>query len=39
MPVSVNVSISSVTTEAAPAEIDSNRSLSGTRQSRCSHGL
>ena len=39
MPVSVKVSIWSVTTDARPDRMASNRSLLGTRQSRWSHGL
>ena len=39
MPVSVNVSIVSVTISALPSESTLNRSPLGTRQSRCSHGL
>ena len=39
MPVSVKVSMVSVTTEASPWRIAWNRSPSGTRQSRWSHGL
>ena len=38
-PFSVKVSIRSVTIDALPALIDSNRSPSGTRQRRWSHGL
>ena len=38
-PVSVNVSMRSVTTDARPSLIASNRSPSGTRQRRWSHGL
>lgn len=39
MPVLVNRSIRSVTTDAFPAEIALNRSPLGTMASRCSHGL
>ena len=39
MPVSVNVSMRSVTTDASPLRIALNRSPSGTRQRRWSHGL
>ena len=38
-PVSVNVSIWSVAIEALPSEIAPNRTPSGTRQTRWSHGL
>ena len=38
MPVGVNVSIVSVTTDALPDLIASNRSLFGTRHRRWSHG-
>ena len=38
-PFSVNVSIWSVTIDALPCRIASNRSPSGTRQTRWSHGL
>ncbi len=39
MPVSVNVSMVSVTISALPSASALNRSPSGTRHSRCSHGL
>ena len=39
MPVSVKVSIWSVTTDARPDRMASNRSLLGTRHRRWSHGL
>ena len=38
-PVSVNVSIRSVTTDALPSQIAAKRSPSGTRHMRWSHGL
>ena len=39
IPVLVNVSMVSVTTDACPRRIDLNRSPFGTKQSRWSHGL